>query len=51
MEKSSKKRDPVPPHFKSLEEAAEFWDNHDLADYWNLTREAHFEVDIYANGE
>ena len=42
----NKKRDPIPQHFKSLEDAAEFWDSHDLADYWGLTREAHFEVDI-----
>ena len=41
-----KKRDPIPRHFKSIEEAAEFWDSHDLADYWDLTREVHFEVDI-----
>lgn len=41
-----KNRDPIPEHFKSIEEAAEFWDNHDLGDYWDLTREAHFEVDI-----
>lgn len=41
-----KKRDPIPKHFKSIEEAAEFWDSHDLADYWDLTREVHFEVDI-----
>jgi hypothetical protein len=26
----SKKRDPIPDHFKSIEEAAEFWDTHDL---------------------
>ncbi len=43
---NKKNRDPIPKHFKSIEEAAEFWDNHDLADYWDLTREAHFEVDI-----
>ena len=43
---NKKKRDPIPKHFKSMEEAAEFWDSHDLADYWDLTREAHFEVDI-----
>ncbi len=43
---NKKKRDPIPQHFKSIEEAAEFWDSHDLADYWDLTREAHFEVDI-----
>jgi hypothetical protein len=42
----NKKRDPIPEHFKSIEEAAEFWDKHDLADYWDLTREAHFDVDI-----
>ena len=43
---SKKKRDPIPKHFKSVEEAAEFWDSHDLADYWDVTREEHFEVDI-----
>jgi len=46
MARNKVKRDPIPKHFKSVEEAAEFWDSHDLADYWNLTREAHFEVDI-----
>ncbi len=44
--RKNKKRDPIPEHFENIEEAAEFWDNHDLADYWDLTREAHFEVDI-----
>ena len=43
---STKKRDPIPKHFKTIEEAAEFWDTHDLSDYWDLTREAHFDVDI-----
>lgn len=46
MQKNKVKRDPIPKHFKTVEEAAEFWDSHDLADYWDLTREAHFEVDI-----
>jgi hypothetical protein len=46
MERSSKKHDPIPQHFKSIEEAAEFWDSHDLADYWDVTSEAHFDVDI-----
>ena len=46
MARNKMERDPVPQHFKSVEEAAEFWDSHDLADYWDLTREAHFEVDI-----
>jgi hypothetical protein len=46
MARSKVKRDPIPKHFKNVEEASEFWDSHDLADYWDLTREAHFEVDI-----
>jgi len=46
MPKNKVKRDPIPKHFKSIEQAAEFWDSHDLADYWDLTRAAHFEVDI-----
>jgi len=46
MRTDDKKRDPIPRHFKSTAEAAEFWGNHDLADYWDLTREASFEVDI-----
>ncbi len=43
---NGKKRDPSPKHFKSVQEVAEFWDSHDLADYGDLTREAHFDVDI-----
>ena len=46
MVRSRKRRNPIPEHFKSIEEAAEFWDSHDLGDYWDLTREAEFEVDI-----
>ncbi|HLG16723.1 MAG TPA: CopG family antitoxin [Blastocatellia bacterium] len=46
MRRSSVKRDPIPQRFKSVEEAAEFWDSHDLADYWDMTREASLEVDI-----
>jgi len=41
-----KPRDPISEHFASVEEAAEFWDSHDLADYWDMTREVHFDVDI-----
>jgi hypothetical protein len=46
MRRSNKKREPIPSHFQSVAEAAEFWDSHDLTDYWDLTREASFEVDI-----
>jgi hypothetical protein len=29
---------------RSLEEIAEFWDTHSLADYWDQTHEVEFEV-------
>ncbi|MBS1790547.1 MAG: hypothetical protein JST85_22695 [Acidobacteria bacterium] len=45
-QKGKKERDPIPENFKSVEEAAEFWDSHDLGDYWDLTTEANFDVDI-----
>jgi hypothetical protein len=46
MQKSSSLRNRIPRHFKSTDAAAEFWDTHDLTDYWDQTREAHFEADI-----
>jgi hypothetical protein len=46
MRKSSRKREPLPQNFNSVAEAAEFWDTHDLGEYWDLTREAKFEVDL-----
>jgi hypothetical protein len=29
---------------KSYEEIAEFWDTHNLADYWEQTEHAEFEI-------
>ena len=46
MAKSKKQRESIPAHFKSLEQAADFWDSHDLGDYWDQTSEANFDVDI-----
>ena len=50
-----RQRDPIPESFASDEEAAEFWDTHSVADYWDQTREVkgvkidlvrrHFRVD------
>ena len=31
---------------KTYQEIGEFWDNRDLADFWEKTKEASFEVDI-----
>ena len=44
--KVQKSRDPLPEHFRSLEEAAEFWDTHDSADYEEYMRDVEFDVDI-----
>jgi hypothetical protein len=46
MARSRKIREPIPDNFNSVEEAAEFWDSHDLGDYWDETKAAHFDVDI-----
>src|SRR5260370_41698941 len=43
---NSKNQDLIPKHFKNIAEAAQYWDTHDLTDYWDKTREAHFEVDL-----
>ena len=32
------------PKFKSYEEMGEFWDTHSLADYWDQTEQANFEI-------
>lgn len=31
---------------KTLEEIAEFWDTHSVADYWDQTHEVEFEVRV-----
>jgi len=41
-----KVRDEIPEHFASIEEAAQFWDSHDLSDYWDMTEAAEFDVDL-----
>lgn len=40
------KRDPLPKPGASIEKIAEFWEIHSLADYWDLTREVEFDVEI-----
>ena len=41
-----KEVDPIPEKFESYKAAAEFWDTHDLSDYWDQTTPVEFEVDI-----
>jgi len=31
---------------KSYKEIGDFWDSHDLSDYWKQTKKAEFELDI-----
>lgn len=41
-----KKPEKIPEEFKTYEEAAEFWDTHDSADYLDDLEEVEMEVDI-----
>jgi hypothetical protein len=44
--KGRKARDPLPEHFRSLEEAAEFWDTHDSGDYEEYFEDVECRFDI-----
>jgi len=44
MNKDNKSRQTSISKAGSLEEIAEFWDTHSLADYWDQTHEVEFEV-------
>jgi hypothetical protein len=46
IKKVKKKPDPLPENFVSLEEACEFWDKHDSADYEEYMFEVVCEVKI-----
>ena len=49
MEDRNKKRDPMPPPDATPEEIGEFWDTHNLADYWDETHEVEFQVNLKKN--
>jgi len=38
------KKESLPEEFRSIEEAAKFWDTHSLADYEDLQSDTDFEV-------
>ena len=40
------RKDPIPEHFNSAEEAGEFWDTHSAADYLDEMEEEEMEFDI-----
>ncbi len=39
-------KDLIPSNFKSIEEAAEFWDTHNLEDYKDQIKEVQFEIEL-----
>ena len=47
--KKNKKRDPMPPADATPEEIGDFWDTHDLADYWDETEEVEIKVNLKSN--
>lgn len=44
MNENKQTLEPVPENFATIEEAASFWDTHNLADYWDQTSEVEIEV-------
>ena len=46
MQRSKKIKEPIPEEFTTLKEAAEFWDKHDLADYWKFTKEVEGDIRV-----
>ncbi|MCL5278558.1 MAG: BrnA antitoxin family protein [Planctomycetes bacterium] len=46
MPSDDKRIDPPPEEFKSLEEAAEFWDTHSITDYEESLKPVQLDVDI-----
>ena len=44
MDENSYSQDSLPEEFKSLEDAANFWNTHSLSDYWDETHEVEVEV-------
>ena len=46
MPSEDRHTDPLPEEFKSLEEAAEFWDTHSITDYEEFLEPVEIDVDI-----
>jgi CopG antitoxin of type II toxin-antitoxin system len=46
MARNNRKRDPIPGNFATVQEAAEFWDTHDLTDYEDIWQEVDFHVNL-----
>lgn len=46
----NKQRDNIPEKFDSIKAAVEFWDSHDVTDYFDLTKEVNdVKIELNAN--
>lgn len=46
MQKNKRTIKHIPEDFKSLKEASDFWDTHDISYYWGKTKETKFKVSL-----
>ena len=46
MQKSKKKIEPIPDEFKTIMEASDYWDKHDITDYWDDTKDVKFRASL-----
>jgi len=46
MQKSKKNIEPISDDFKTIMEASDFWDKHDITDYWDDTKEVKFRASL-----
>jgi hypothetical protein len=46
MQKSKKKIEPIPDEFDNIMEASDFWDKHDVTDYWDETKGVKFRASL-----
>lgn len=46
MAKNDTSRDPIPSTFATFEQAADFWDTHDLTDYDDVWKEVELVVQL-----
>ena len=45
MHERRPRKEQIPEAFPSMEAAVDFWDSHDLAEFWPLTEAVDFNVD------
>lgn len=46
MSRQRSSRQTIPESFPTIEEAAEFWDNHDLSRFWAFTERVDFNIEL-----